>query len=645
MCDYSSMSKSMKLGTWMRSASPALVATLVTAAAALVFVALAGTGTGTSGLAGLILPLSGGLGVGVLVSLVLGYRVALVNRKLEEILASADKDVIDLAVLLPDNGGTEVAIQNGPIGSLLSIVAKLNINLVDISRAALKFGLFSQDISFSSAHLAQLSHEQAQAMDRIRSLADQYGKALAALVDDFSGLSDGLKESTLSYSELAERSRKSGEILAVLQKDAAAAAASATEGKTGIDQAEKAREDVGRALAAIASALERADERTRTAGKALALVEDLAERTRLLATNASIEAAHAGSAGRGFAVIAGEIRKLAESAGSSATQVSTFLKQTMVDIAEANKVAAGSVKMAEILAQTGKASRASFSEVETGADHIEELLRDFGRTFAAQSDATETALASWHKAIDSVANLGVAVAGQEKGYGAISDEVKQAAEGSLSASRSARILSQLGTYLRAGGYDMDCALHAFKVDEEKAARRHLRRERREILVYNLEALDAQGNLVGFLGDLSASGMLLYAEKTMTIGQAIQLRIRLPISAEGDRSVPVSCVPRRMEDDGRIRRVGCSLAADAATKVSVQELIGRLGLSSLKAASVPPSMPVQAPPKTMVKGQSPATSLAKGQSPAKGQSAATGQIADDDVEELEEMEELGELEDV
>jgi hypothetical protein len=460
-------------------------------------------------------------------------------------------------------------------------------------------------------------------------------------VGDFEGLSAGLKESTLSYSELAERSRKSGEILAVLQKDAAAAAISATKGKTGIDQAEKAREDVGRALALIAAALERADERTRTAGKALSLVEDLAERTRLLATNASIEAAHAGSAGRGFAVIAGEIRKLAESAGSSATQVSTFLKQTMVDIAEANKVAAGSVKLAAELAQTGKASRNSFTEVETGADHIEELLRDFARTFAAQSEATEAALSSWRKAIDSVAELGVAVAGQERGYGAISVEVLQAVEGSLSASRSARILSQLGTYLRAGGYDMECALHAFKVDEEKAARRHLRRERREILVYNLEALDTAGNLVGFLGDLSASGMLLYAEKPFPIGQPVQLHIRLPISAEGDRSVPVSCVPRRLENDGRINRVGCSLAGDAATKASVKELIGRLGLSNLKAASAPPEMPVQSALYTSAGRQNPDAARL----PVKGQTPAAAQAQDDDLEELEEMEELGDSEDI
>ena len=387
------MSKSIKHSAGLRATLAPIIATLVTVSAVFAAFVIAPL----IGLSGITLPLAAGFGAGLIASLVLGRISTAASRQLDGLLQAANKNVIDLAAVLPDRGqfgaiqdaanARRTAQGTRPASSaeaFLAIAEKLNINLVDISRAALKFGLFSQDISFSSAHLAELSQGQAEAMDRIRSLAKQYGEALAALVEDFSGLSNGLKESTQSYSELAERSRTSGEILAVIQKDAAAAAASATEGKTGLDQAEKAREDVGKALAAIASALERADERTRTADKALSLVEDLAERTRLLATNASIEAAHAGSAGRGFAVIAGEIRKLAESAGSSATQVATFLKQTMVDIAEANKVAGVSVKMAEALVQTGKASRTSFSELETGADHIESLLREFGQTFRSE---------------------------------------------------------------------------------------------------------------------------------------------------------------------------------------------------------------------------------------------------------------------
>ena len=119
----------MKPGAGLRAALTPLTATLVTGAVAFVSFIVAGA----TGLAGVIVPLAAGLGAGILVSLFLGHRQAAVNRSLEEILAAADKDVIDLAALLPDNGGAMVAGRNGPIDSLLSIAAKLNINLA-ISR-------------------------------------------------------------------------------------------------------------------------------------------------------------------------------------------------------------------------------------------------------------------------------------------------------------------------------------------------------------------------------------------------------------------------------------------------------------------------------------------------------------------------------
>jgi len=92
------------------------------------------------------------------------------------------------------------------------------------------------------------------------------------------------------------------------------------------------------------------------------VVNDVSERTNLLAMNAAIEAAHAGDSGRGFAVVAGEIRKLAESTGESSTRITASLN------ALAEKIRDAVVRSDE----TG----AAFTAISTGTGEVTESFRE-----------------------------------------------------------------------------------------------------------------------------------------------------------------------------------------------------------------------------------------------------------------------------
>jgi methyl-accepting chemotaxis protein len=73
------------------------------------------------------------------------------------------------------------------------------------------------------------------------------------------------------------------------------------------------------------------EEKTRHVNQIISLITSVAHRTNLLSLNASIEAARAGEAGRGFSVVADEIRKLAESAGQSAEEIAKLIHEIQAD--------------------------------------------------------------------------------------------------------------------------------------------------------------------------------------------------------------------------------------------------------------------------------------------------------------------------
>ena len=169
-----------------------------------------------------------------------------------------------------------------------------------------------------------------QTQESSRRLAQSSNEILSATEQQASGSAEqaaSISETTATMEELASTYRQIAENADQVVTMAEASLGSAESGQQAVSNTLSAMEQIKSRTQSSANKILTLGERSQQIGQVLAIINSIADQTKILALNAAIEAARAGEAGKGFSVVAIEIRKLAENVVESTGEIGTIMTE------------------------------------------------------------------------------------------------------------------------------------------------------------------------------------------------------------------------------------------------------------------------------------------------------------------------------
>ena len=209
------------------------------------------------------------------------------------------------------------------IDSVLEMRTVINKLMKKTSQSAEQLAASSQELTASANQSAQASEQVAQSVTNSAS-------AVAEQQQNVTDAMDAIDHAMGSIQALNEAS-------AIVAEKVDEAARQASYGSAAIETSVEKILSVEKIVNESAGTVDKLGQRSKEIGQIVEAISGIAEQTNLLALNAAIEAARAGEHGKGFAVVADEVRKLAEQTAGSASNIRQLTDQVMSSVDELSK--------------------------------------------------------------------------------------------------------------------------------------------------------------------------------------------------------------------------------------------------------------------------------------------------------------------
>ncbi len=303
------------------------------------------------------------------------FLAVIVTRSISKPLGRINKGLSllsqgDLSTKLPEEGGDEFSALSAKVNSLTDSLRVLVGNILEQEKRLIEITKESVELGNKSLSEVDKQREQVSVTStNTKDVQDKSRSNLAQINDAMNALRD-ITQQSADIGQLVERNRQQVESQA--------------------RQADSSAQIIGRL-----------DDNSRSIGSILDVIKTIAEQTNLLALNAAIEAARAGEQGRGFAVVADEVRTLANRTHDSTEEIEQMIGNLQKDAAEAVKA----IKSGREQAQQGVELTQQVSQQVESIRHIIKRLSDINEHIVDDTQQQDVLLADVAKSLNKIVAL------------------------------------------------------------------------------------------------------------------------------------------------------------------------------------------------------------------------------------------------
>jgi methyl-accepting chemotaxis protein len=286
------------------------------------------------------------------------------------------------------------ADETGELGRWFNVfVAKLRGILVDVSGA-------TREVAGAATQIAASAEEMATGLSR----QEQQSAQVSAAVEEMS----------VSVQEVARKAQTAAEAATASQSDSVS-------GGEVVQQTVSEMQAIAKDVTTSSKTVSTLGKKSEEIGQIIKVINDIADQTNLLALNAAIEAARAGEHGRGFAVVADEVRKLAERTTKATEEVSSSIREIQTETVHAvQQIEAGAGRVAKGVNLANSAGQA-LGRITQSSEGLSGMVQSIAAAADQQSSAASE------------------IAGAVERINAVS---RESAESANQAAQAANLLSQ-----------------------------------------------------------------------------------------------------------------------------------------------------------------------------------------------------------